>query len=117
MSDRYAAPRAARGAALRNLAPPLLAFNSDLYLPLLSACSCCRIAYEEGLVIATCAGCGVQHLIADHLGWFGDSGTVEDFVKGKGGLAMRRTATGKKTSQATAQETFSLEDLVQGGSY
>lgn len=53
-----------------------------------------RLAYEKGVVIAKCEGCGVMHLIADHLGWFGDNGTVEDFLKEKGERALRITATG-----------------------
>jgi hypothetical protein len=30
-------------------------------------------AYEEGLVLVKCDGCGVRHLIADHIGWMGDA--------------------------------------------
>lgn len=33
-----------------------------------------RQAYEHGLVLITCPGCKSMHLIADHLGWFGDAG-------------------------------------------
>jgi hypothetical protein len=32
-----------------------------------------RQAYEAGLVLINCPGCQSMHLIADHLGWFGDS--------------------------------------------
>ncbi|EKX38145.1 hypothetical protein GUITHDRAFT_77430 [Guillardia theta CCMP2712] len=32
-----------------------------------------RMAYEKGVVIVKCDGCGVQHLLADNLGYFYDS--------------------------------------------
>ena len=31
-----------------------------------------RLAYEKGIVIVKCRGCGVRHLIADNLGWYYD---------------------------------------------
>ncbi|KAJ3150985.1 hypothetical protein HDU86_006241 [Geranomyces michiganensis] len=40
-------------------------------------------AYTTGVVIIKCDGCAVQHLIADHLGWFDSQappGTVEDIL-------------------------------------
>ena len=30
-------------------------------------------AYDEGVVIVKCDGCGNQHLVSDKLGWFGDN--------------------------------------------
>jgi|TARA_B110000977_G_scaffold197083_1_gene278803 protein import protein ZIM17 len=43
-----------------------------------------RQAYENGVVIVRCPGCQNQHLVADHEGWFGDKGTIEDFLKLRG---------------------------------
>ncbi|KAJ3148992.1 hypothetical protein HDU89_003993 [Geranomyces variabilis] len=40
-------------------------------------------AYTTGVVIIKCDGCAVQHLIADHLGWFDSQtppGTIEDIL-------------------------------------
>ncbi|CAJ2629589.1 unnamed protein product [Trifolium pratense] len=44
----------------------------------------CRESYEKGVVIARCGGCNNLHLIADHRGWFGEPGTVEDFLAARG---------------------------------
>ncbi|GMI07574.1 hypothetical protein TrVE_jg1759 [Triparma verrucosa] len=51
-----------------------------------------RLAYTSGCVICQCKGCGVKHLIADHLGWYDflpDGGTIEDFMNNNGGKATR----------------------------
>ncbi|KAF7811823.1 DNL-type zinc finger protein [Senna tora] len=44
----------------------------------------CRESYEKGVVVARCGGCNNLHLIADHLGWFGEPGSVEDFLASRG---------------------------------
>ncbi|WJX20333.1 hypothetical protein P8452_09898 [Trifolium repens] len=44
----------------------------------------CRESYEKGVVIVKCGGCNNLHLIADHRGWFGKPGTVEDFLAARG---------------------------------
>ena len=41
-------------------------------------------AYTSGVVIIKCPDCGSRHLIADRLGWFGDSASVETILKEKG---------------------------------
>ncbi|KAH1191450.1 DNL-type zinc finger protein [Glycine max] len=44
----------------------------------------CRESYEKGVVVARCGGCNNLHLIADHLGWFGEPGSIEDFLASRG---------------------------------
>ncbi|GAA0148348.1 hypothetical protein LIER_07817 [Lithospermum erythrorhizon] len=44
----------------------------------------CRESYEKGVVVARCGGCSNLHLIADRLGWFGEPGSVEEFLALKG---------------------------------
>lgn len=44
-----------------------------------------RQAYENGVVLVRCPGCGNQHLIADRLGWFeDDSWDVERLMRERG---------------------------------
>ena len=87
--------------------------------PLNSHLSCApnhsRLAYEKGVVIAECPGCNNRHLIADHLGWFEEKGkNVEDFVKERGGIAIRRTATGDlELSPEDLLGKSKLEELMQ----
>ena len=65
--------------------------RKDLYM--MFTCGVCetraakgfsRQAYENGVVIVRCPGCQSQHLVADHHGWFGDKGTIEDFLRERG---------------------------------
>ncbi|KAK6137910.1 hypothetical protein DH2020_028344 [Rehmannia glutinosa] len=44
----------------------------------------CRESYEKGVVVARCDGCKNLHLIADRLGWFGEPGSVEEFLAARG---------------------------------
>ncbi|RZR95637.1 hypothetical protein BHM03_00024500, partial [Ensete ventricosum] len=63
----------------------------------------CRESYEKGVVVARCGGCNNLHLIADRLGWFGEPGSVEDFLAAQGDEV-------KKGSVDTLNLT--LEDLA-----
>ncbi|KAL8093249.1 uncharacterized protein LOC141693349 [Apium graveolens] len=63
----------------------------------------CRDSYEKGVVVARCGGCNNLHLIADHLGWFGEPGSIEEFVAAHGEQV-------KKGSVDTLNLT--LEDLA-----
>lgn len=44
-----------------------------------------KASYEKGVVLVRCDGCGVRHLIADHLGWFSHvkGHQLEDYYPGK----------------------------------
>ncbi|KAL3838318.1 hypothetical protein ACJIZ3_022909 [Penstemon smallii] len=44
----------------------------------------CRESYDKGVVLAKCDGCKNLHLIADRLGWFGEPGSVEEFLAARG---------------------------------
>ncbi|KAL6497698.1 hypothetical protein OROHE_027023 [Orobanche hederae] len=44
----------------------------------------CRESYDKGVVVARCDGCNNLHLIADRLGWFGEPGSVEEFLSARG---------------------------------
>lgn len=62
-----------------------------------------RESYEKGVVVARCGGCNNLHLIADRLGWFGEPGSIEDFLAARGEEV-------KKGSPETLNLT--LEDLA-----
>ncbi|XP_020581131.1 DNL-type zinc finger protein isoform X2 [Phalaenopsis equestris] len=63
----------------------------------------CRESYEKGVVVARCGGCNNLHLIADHLGWFGESGNVEDLL----------AARGEEVRKGTIDTlNLTLEDLI-----
>jgi len=51
-----------------------------------------KVAYTQGVVLVECPGCGSRHLIADHLGWFGTAGTVEQFAAERGNTVVKRLA-------------------------
>ena len=68
-----------------------------------SAKTMSRQTYEKGVVIVRCFTCKNLHLIADRLGWFGEPGSVEDFLKQKG-VEVR------KGSEESYE--FSAEDLA-----
>ncbi|KAI4351438.1 hypothetical protein L6164_005807 [Bauhinia variegata] len=44
----------------------------------------CRESYEKGVVVARCDGFNNLHLIADRLGWFGEPGSIEDYLATRG---------------------------------
>ncbi|KAE8075777.1 hypothetical protein FH972_014465 [Carpinus fangiana] len=44
----------------------------------------CRESYEKGVVVARCGGCNNLHLIADHLGMFGEPGSIEEYLAAHG---------------------------------
>lgn len=46
-------------------------------------------SYEEGVVVVRCT-CNAQHLIADHLGWFGKKGETVESILAERGESVRR---------------------------
>lgn len=68
-----------------------------------SAKTMSRATYETGIVIVRCPKCRNLHLIADRLGWFGEPGSVEDFLEHQG-VSVRKGLE--------ASYEFSVEDLA-----
>lgn len=64
-----------------------------------------RESYENGVVVVRCGGCDNLHLIADRRGWFGEPGSVEDFLAARG-------EEFKRESMDSLNLTF--EDLAGG---
>ncbi|XP_051218826.1 uncharacterized protein C24H6.02c-like [Lolium perenne] len=62
-----------------------------------------RESYENGVVVARCGGCNNLHLMADRFGWFGQPGSIEDFLAEKGEEVKKG---------ATDTLNFTLEDLA-----
>ncbi|XP_066319903.1 uncharacterized protein [Miscanthus floridulus] len=60
-------------------------------------------SYQNGVVVVRCGGCNNLHLIADRLGWFGEPGSIEDFLATQGEEV-------KKGSTDTVN--FTLDDLA-----
>lgn len=69
-----------------------------------------KASYERGVVIVECPGCQSKHLIADHLGYFGKKGTVEEFAQEKGNMVVRKLADG--TMELTPEEVFGASALA-----
>ena len=68
-------------------------------------------AYTEGVVLITCDGCKKKHLIADNLGWFGDSKTtVETLLNEKGlGEHIRRLQASGDDIQFTKDDLADMQ--------
>ncbi|CAI9091120.1 OLC1v1026058C1 [Oldenlandia corymbosa var. corymbosa] len=89
-----------------------LKMSSTHDLAMLFTCKVCdtrsvktlsRVSYEKGVVLARCGGCNNVHLISDRLGWFGEPGSIEEF------LAER----GEEVKKGDADTiSLTLEDLV-----
>ena len=50
-----------------------------------------KSAYDNGVVVVKCGDCQAQHLLSDKLGWFGEKGNVEDFLRDKGQTIRKHT--------------------------
>ena len=79
-----------------------------------------RAAYEHGLVLVTCPGCKVRHLIADNLGWMGDQMTSEKATSkiNLSSLYGERLKTGTLNASGMDEDgklkMDDLSDLVDG---
>lgn len=65
-----------------------------------------KVAYTEGVVLIECPGCNSRHLIADHLGWFGTKGNLEDFAAERGNTVVTRLAD--NTLELTPEDVAGL---------
>lgn len=66
-----------------------------------------RQAYENGVVIVTCPGCQVKHVIADRMGWFGEPGSVEDFM-------AEKTRDGEQSNARATRGSLQLAEGEDG---
>lgn len=98
--------------AVKHIATSSLKISARHDLAMIFTCKVCetrsvkmasRESYENGVVVARCSGCNNLHLIADRLGWFGEPGSIEDFLAARGEEV-------KKGSADTLNLT--LEDLA-----
>ncbi|XP_021295834.1 uncharacterized protein LOC110425283 isoform X2 [Herrania umbratica] len=92
-SDLANVPSEANHSAVKHTAVSNLKTSSRHDLAMIFTCrvcetrsvkTVCRESYEKGVVVARCSGCNNLHLIADHLGWFGEPGSIEDFLAARG---------------------------------
>ncbi|KAJ3175461.1 hypothetical protein HK101_010649 [Irineochytrium annulatum] len=85
-------------------------------------------AYQRGVVIIKCEGCGSKHLIADHLGWFdsvgGRMGTIEEIMEraGREGEVRRVSFAEELHAEVESMEKGKVEvrrqfegEIVDGG--
>ena len=72
-----------------------------------------RQAYDNGVVIVRCPGCQTQHLVADRYGWFGEPGSVEDFLRDRGEVVARtreEASMGNRAPQGSSPFPTESED-------
>lgn len=74
------------------------------------------LAAMPRVVLVKCPGCDVTHLIADHKGWFGKPGSVEDFMAEKGEAVLRRAAVGAQAGAGAGGTIEITEEELMGWS-
>jgi DNL zinc finger len=72
-------------------------------------------AYSQGVVLATCPGCNNIHLIADRLGWFGESEfDVLQMAREKGEVVRQLNLSSGPSTGLTAEQSSRLATMVSG---
>ncbi|GFR42792.1 hypothetical protein Agub_g3756, partial [Astrephomene gubernaculifera] len=91
-----ASPAAAAGGgggALGSIQPRVMMVFTCAVCDTRSTKSFSKLSYTKGVVLVRCPGCKKLHLIADHLGWFGEEPFVlHEFIEKQGGYVVRISA-------------------------
>ena len=73
-------------------------------------------AYQQGVVIVKCDGCGGMHLVADNLGWFGEGKqNVETFMQEQGRTVWKGEVLEARdlvTTEAPSSELIDIPTLI-----
>ncbi|GAX79493.1 hypothetical protein CEUSTIGMA_g6934.t1 [Chlamydomonas eustigma] len=72
-----------------------------------------RSSYEKGVVLVRCPCCESQHLIADHLGWFGDQAFTVEQLRESGTRVLRISGTDlERPVTLSGSQNLTAEDVL-----